>query len=190
MRVKKKAGKPACAWNRCATVFGQLFLKTKAADAGTAGCDRAAVGRRIHPRGAAPPGPAHFRSRIFFARRDRNYIVLDLAAEDSWRAVSHDFARLFLSFNYPADPGLVRRRLRAIFLQPASWATARRRLAAIPRRTCPGTMHFPAHRRRIPSRPNICGIAERAVASPAGFVHDASQVLPAIRPCSTRSRGS
>ena len=32
---------------------------------------------------------------------DRNYIVLDLAAEDSWRAVSHDFARLLLSFNYP-----------------------------------------------------------------------------------------
>ena len=27
--------------------------------------------------------------------------MLDLAAEDSWRAVSHDFARLFLSFNYP-----------------------------------------------------------------------------------------
>jgi tetratricopeptide (TPR) repeat protein len=32
---------------------------------------------------------------------DRNYIVLDLSAEDSWRAVSREFAHLFLSFNYP-----------------------------------------------------------------------------------------
>ena len=38
---------------------------------------------------------------FFLPGDDRNYIVLDLAAEDSWRAVSHDFARLLLSFNYP-----------------------------------------------------------------------------------------
>lgn len=38
---------------------------------------------------------------FFLAGDDRNYIVLDLAAEDSWRAVSHDFARLLLNFNYP-----------------------------------------------------------------------------------------
>ena len=38
---------------------------------------------------------------FFLAGEDRNYIVLDLAAEDSWRAVSYEFARLFLRFNYP-----------------------------------------------------------------------------------------
>ncbi len=38
---------------------------------------------------------------FFIAGGDRNYIVLDLAAEDSWRAVSYDFARLFLYYNYP-----------------------------------------------------------------------------------------
>ncbi len=38
---------------------------------------------------------------FFLAGDDRNYIVLDLAAEDSWRAVTHDVARLLLNFNYP-----------------------------------------------------------------------------------------
>ena len=38
---------------------------------------------------------------FFLPGDDRNYIVLDLAAEDSWRAISHDFARLMLNFNYP-----------------------------------------------------------------------------------------
>jgi tetratricopeptide (TPR) repeat protein len=32
---------------------------------------------------------------------DRNFIVLDVAAEDSWRAVSREFAHLLLNFNYP-----------------------------------------------------------------------------------------
>lgn len=38
---------------------------------------------------------------FFLPGEDRNYIVLDLAAEDSWRAVSHESARLLLNFNYP-----------------------------------------------------------------------------------------
>lgn len=38
---------------------------------------------------------------FFLPGDDRNYVVLDLTAEDSWRAVSHDFARLLLNFNYP-----------------------------------------------------------------------------------------
>ena len=38
---------------------------------------------------------------FFVAGDDRNFIVLDLAAEDSWRAASREFARLLLSFNYP-----------------------------------------------------------------------------------------
>jgi tetratricopeptide (TPR) repeat protein len=38
---------------------------------------------------------------FFLAGEDRNFIVLDLAAEDSWRAVSREFARMLLHFNYP-----------------------------------------------------------------------------------------
>ena len=36
---------------------------------------------------------------------DRNYIVLDLFADDSWRAISHQFAHLLLNYNYPPTPG-------------------------------------------------------------------------------------
>src|SRR6266849_3004395 len=38
---------------------------------------------------------------FFLAGEDRNFVVLDLAAEDSWRAASREFARLLLNFNYP-----------------------------------------------------------------------------------------
>ena len=32
---------------------------------------------------------------------DRNFVVLNLAQSDSWRAVSYQFAQLFLNYNYP-----------------------------------------------------------------------------------------
>ncbi|HEY7617920.1 MAG TPA: hypothetical protein VH744_14025, partial [Terriglobales bacterium] len=32
---------------------------------------------------------------------DRNYILLNLADDESWLAVAHDFAHLFLNYNYP-----------------------------------------------------------------------------------------
>ncbi|MGA9813700.1 MAG: hypothetical protein WBQ64_13020 [Terriglobales bacterium] len=82
-------------------VFGQLFLKTKMQmpeplDVIALQSDEEYI--RVAPlrqgRPISAPG-------FFLPGEDRNYIVLDLAAEDSWRAVSHDFARLFLSFNYP-----------------------------------------------------------------------------------------
>jgi Flp pilus assembly protein TadD len=38
---------------------------------------------------------------FFLPGEDRHYIVLDLSADDSWRAVAHDFARMLLYFNYP-----------------------------------------------------------------------------------------
>ncbi len=38
---------------------------------------------------------------FFLTGEDRGYVVLDPAAEDSWRAVSHDFAQMMLYFNYP-----------------------------------------------------------------------------------------
>jgi tetratricopeptide (TPR) repeat protein len=82
-------------------VFGQLFMKTKVQmpeplDVIALQSDEEYI--RMAPlrqgRPISAPG-------FFLAGGDRNYIVLDLGAEDSWRAVSHDFARLFLSFNYP-----------------------------------------------------------------------------------------
>jgi tetratricopeptide (TPR) repeat protein len=42
---------------------------------------------------------------FFLPGEDRNYIVLDLFADDSWRAISHQFAHLLLNYNYPPTPG-------------------------------------------------------------------------------------
>ena len=42
---------------------------------------------------------------FFLAGDDRNYIVLDLFADDSWRAISHQFAHMLLNYNYPPTPG-------------------------------------------------------------------------------------
>jgi hypothetical protein len=36
---------------------------------------------------------------------DQNFIVLNLNEEESWRAISHDFAHLLLNSNYPPAPG-------------------------------------------------------------------------------------
>ncbi len=38
---------------------------------------------------------------FFLPGLDRNYIVLNLADEESWLAVSHQFAHLYLNYNYP-----------------------------------------------------------------------------------------
>jgi len=82
-------------------VFGQLFLKTKVQmpeplDVIALQSDEEYI--RVAPlrqgRPISAPG-------FFLPGEDRNYIGLDLAAADSWRAVAHDFARLFLRFNYP-----------------------------------------------------------------------------------------
>jgi tetratricopeptide (TPR) repeat protein len=54
-------------------------------------------------REAAPSrlGPSASTPGFFIPGDDRNYIVLDLAADDSWRAISHPFAHLLLNYNYP-----------------------------------------------------------------------------------------
>lgn len=41
----------------------------------------------------------------FFVPGEPNYIVLNLFEEDSWRAISRDFALTFLYYNYPPAPG-------------------------------------------------------------------------------------
>ena len=43
-------------------------------------------------------------SGFFLDGDDRNYIVLDLADDNSWQTITRDFARLFLNYNYPPTP--------------------------------------------------------------------------------------
>lgn len=42
---------------------------------------------------------------FFLPGDDRNFIVLNLFEEESWRAVAHDFAHLLLNYNYPPVEG-------------------------------------------------------------------------------------
>jgi hypothetical protein len=42
---------------------------------------------------------------FFLPGEDQNFIVLNLAEEESWRAVAHDFAHLLLNYNYPEVQG-------------------------------------------------------------------------------------
>ena len=44
---------------------------------------------------------------FFLPGEDRNYIVLNLFEDESWRAISHEFAHWLLNYNYPPTPGLV-----------------------------------------------------------------------------------
>jgi tetratricopeptide (TPR) repeat protein len=82
-------------------IFSQLFLKGKLLlpeplDVIALQSDEEYI--RVAPLRQGQPISA---PGFFLHGDDRNYIVLDLAAEDSWRAISHDLARLLLSFNYP-----------------------------------------------------------------------------------------
>ena len=82
-------------------IFSQLFLKSKLQmpeplDVIALQSDEEYI--RVAPLRKSQPISA---PGFFLAGDDRNYIVLDLAAEDSWRAISHDFARLLLNYNYP-----------------------------------------------------------------------------------------
>jgi tetratricopeptide (TPR) repeat protein len=82
-------------------IFSQLFLKAKLQlpeplDVIALQSDEEYI--RVAPLRQGQPISA---PGFFLHGDDRNYVVLDLAAEDSWRAISHDLARLLLNFNYP-----------------------------------------------------------------------------------------
>jgi tetratricopeptide (TPR) repeat protein len=42
---------------------------------------------------------------FFLPGEDHQFIVLNLSEPEPWRAVAHDFAHLFLNYNYPPTPG-------------------------------------------------------------------------------------
>jgi tetratricopeptide (TPR) repeat protein len=82
-------------------IFSQLFLKARLQlpeplDVIALQSDEEYI--RVAPLRQGQPVSA---PGFFLHGDDRNYIVLDLAAEDSWRAIAHDLARLLLNFNYP-----------------------------------------------------------------------------------------
>jgi tetratricopeptide (TPR) repeat protein len=98
---EKKGRETSLRLEQMRNIFSQLFLKSKLQmpeplDVIALQSDEEYI--RVAPLRQGQPISA---PGFFLAGDDRNYIVLDLAAEDSWRAASHDFARLLLNYNYP-----------------------------------------------------------------------------------------
>jgi tetratricopeptide (TPR) repeat protein len=98
---EKKGRESSLRLEQMRNIFSQLFLKSKLQmpeplDVIALQSDEEYI--RVAPLRQGQPISA---PGFFLAGDDRNYIVLDLAAEDNWRAVTHDFARLLLNYNYP-----------------------------------------------------------------------------------------
>jgi tetratricopeptide (TPR) repeat protein len=47
------------------------------------------------------PGQPIADASFFIPGADRDYFVLNVSKDDSWRAISHDFAHVLLNYNYP-----------------------------------------------------------------------------------------
>ncbi len=45
-----------------------------------------------------------FEAAFSIPGEDREFFVLDLAEADNWRAISHEFGRMLLNYNYPPTP--------------------------------------------------------------------------------------
>ena len=178
---EKKGRETSLRLEQMRNMFSQLFLKSKLQmpeplDVIALQSDEEYI--RVAPLRQGQPISA---PGFFLPGDDRNYIVLDLAAEDSWRAVSHDFARLLLNFNYPPtqewfDEG---------FAQYFSSLRLERHPGTGWRRPNPEPALEPCA-----PRPIVYGIAGPSVAAHAGVVHDASGPLGLSAHVSTRSRGS
>jgi tetratricopeptide (TPR) repeat protein len=52
----------------------------------------------------SPQGKPFFDAAFSIAGDDREFFVLDLAEADNWRAISHEFGRMLLNYNYPPTP--------------------------------------------------------------------------------------
>ena len=98
---EKKGQEVALRLEQMRDIFAQLFVKSKLRlpeplDVIALASDEEYI--RVAPvrqgRPISAPG-------FFLPGDDRNFIVLDVSAEDSWRAVAREFARLLLNFNYP-----------------------------------------------------------------------------------------
>jgi tetratricopeptide (TPR) repeat protein len=98
---EKKGREVVLRFEQMRAVFGQLFMKTKLIlsqplDIIALKSDEEYI--RVAPirerRPISAPG-------FFLAGTDRDYIVLDLSADESWRAVARPFALVLLNYNYP-----------------------------------------------------------------------------------------
>jgi tetratricopeptide (TPR) repeat protein len=102
---EKKGREVILRFEQMRAVFAQLLMKTRVRMpepleiiAVKSDKEHVQLGPFVHNQPISAPA-------FFLSGEDRNYIVLDLFADDSWRAISHQFAHLLLNYNYPPTPG-------------------------------------------------------------------------------------
>lgn len=96
---EKKGHEVLVRFEQMRAVFGQLLLKSKLNMPQPLEII-ALKSDGEYEKVAANPGRG-----LFLPAEDRNYIVLNLGQDDSWRSVLHQFAHLMLDYNYPSTQG-------------------------------------------------------------------------------------
>lgn len=97
---EKKGREVAFRFEQMRAVFAQLLIKNRvnlSAPLEIYALKSAQEYQQIAPLSQGPASKPAF----FLPGDDRNFIVLNVAEDDPWRAVTHDFARWLLNFNYP-----------------------------------------------------------------------------------------
>jgi len=97
---EKHGHEVAARFEQMRAVFAQLLMKSRVNIAQP--IDIIALKDDAAYERAAPSRPGSgLGSGFFISGEDRSYFVLNLSRDESWRAVSRDFARLLLGDNYP-----------------------------------------------------------------------------------------
>ncbi|MGO9126336.1 MAG: tetratricopeptide repeat protein [Terriglobales bacterium] len=98
---EKQGREVAVRFEQMRAVFGQLLMRTRVNM--PLPIDIIALKSDDEYANAAPSpqGKPVFEASFFVAGEDREFYVLDLAEADNWRAISHEFARMLLNYNYP-----------------------------------------------------------------------------------------
>ena len=97
---EKKGREVALRFEQMRAAFAQLLLKSRLNIPqpleifALANAQEYAQTAPLHGPGSTQPG-------FFLAAGERNFIVLNLAADEPWRVVAHDFAQSLLDYNYP-----------------------------------------------------------------------------------------
>jgi Flp pilus assembly protein TadD len=97
---EKKGREVALRFEQMRAVFAQLLLKSRLNIPQPLEIFALANGQE-YAQTAPLRGPGSSEPGFFLANGDRNFIVLNLAVNESWHAIAHDFAQWLLDYNYP-----------------------------------------------------------------------------------------
>ena len=99
--LPKKGVEVELRFEQIRAVIGQLLLKSKLRLSEPLSIIAFASHAEYMQAAPAPKGPSTAATGVFLPGADRNYVILDLSDDESWRAISYPLAKVFLFYNYP-----------------------------------------------------------------------------------------